>query len=364
MTKHAEKKRVLVQVVQHLSPGGIETMSLDLGKFALEGHEVHIVSLEGQRDEALVRWPRLVAYADRLHFMNKQPGVHPGLVWQLSRLLRKLHAQVVHTHHIGPMLYGGLAARLAGIRTLIHTEHDAWHLNDPRNLSIVRRCNTWLKPQVVADAFMIASTLKEKIVGLRPTVIHNGIDTEHFSPGSKFRARNTLGLPASATLIGCAARLHRVKGHQVLLDALFRLPRSVHLALAGAGEEEVALRRHVKELGLEKRVHFMGHVENMVEFYRAVDVFCLASLNEGLPLSPLEAQSCGTPVVLTDVGACIEAVCPQTGVIVPSGDPLALAQAIESVLARSYSSRSPRDFVVAQRDVRQMVSRYGALAKA
>ena len=101
----------------------------------------------------------------------------------------------------------------------------------------------------------------------------------------------------------------------------------------------------------------------MVCFYQAIDVFCLPSINEGLPLSPLEAQACGIPVVLTDVGGCKEACCPESGLMVPAKDVSALAWAIRNTLRKISRKQisSPRSFVIAERNFSNMFDKYRAL---
>ncbi|ARU55228.1 glycosyltransferase [Oleiphilus messinensis] len=355
-----KKRPVHVQVVQHLAPGGIETMSLDLKQFANAEVEVHIVSLEGSKAEMIARWPRLASISESLHFLEKPQGVAPKTVWRLFRLLLRLRASLVHTHHIGPLLYGGFAARLAGVQQIIHTEHDAWHLENNKHQRLMRHSVKLFRPTVVADAQLVARKLEEKVSCAAPRIIHNGINTQRFIPGDQRLARKALALPRDKWLVGCAARLQDVKGHDVLLDALFRLPRQVHVVLAGTGPAESALRQQVMDLNLSGRVHFLGHLDDMPSFYQALDVFCLASHHEGMPLSPLEAQACGAPVVLSDVGACSETVCPATGLLFPAGDSAALGRALERQ-RKQAPGISPRDFVVRARDVRRMIRNYQSL---
>ena len=355
-----KQKTVVIQVVQHLLPGGLEIMCLDLQKFSPTDHEVHIVSLEGSEDEMFNRWPRLLSTNASLHFMGKQDGREPLLLIKLARLFKKLKASVVQTHHIGPLLYGGLAAKMAGIKTIIHTEHDAWHLQDANDKAISEFCIKWVKPILVADADIVAKNITTAIPTADPKIVHNGIDTRHFSPGSKTQSRQALGLPRNVTVIGCAARMHAVKGHEVLLDAIFRLPKDVHLALAGTGPTEAALKQQVIELSLQDRVHFLGQVDSMPAFYRAIDIFCLASHAEGMPLSPLEAQSCGTRAIVTDVGGCKETLCPKTGTLIAVNDSKALSNAINKVIG-TIPLVSPRDYIVERRDVTQMVDAYQKL---
>ncbi len=356
-------KKVTLQIVQHLRPGGIETIALDLMRFTGEGQEVHVVSLEGEKGAALTTWDRLVPLADRLHFLEKPPGVCLPTLFRLRRLICDLDPEVVHTHHIGPMLYGGLAARLAGVPRVIHTEHDAWHLRRAAERQRQSLITALVRPTLVADAQVVAQELKAIYPKICFQVIANGIDTERFTPGDKTEARRSLGLPEGVPLIGCAARLEEVKGHDVLLAALNLLPSNVHLALAGSGSLEDVLRNEALKLGIACRVHFLGNVEDMPAFYRAIDVFCLPSNREGMPLSPLEAQACGAPCVVTDVGGSREALCPDTGTFVPPRAPGLMAAS----LSRRLENRpvvSPRNFVLANGDVRRMARAYRELALA
>ncbi|NKN33745.1 glycosyltransferase [Marichromatium bheemlicum] len=353
----------IVHVVQHLRPGGLENMVLEQARHGAASERHLVVSLEGEGTAAVAAWPRLQTHVDRLRFLAKPAGWTPALVPRLARLLRAEGAVAVHTHHLGPLIYGGLAARLAGVRHLVHTEHDAWHLEGVR-----RRCLQWAtlaltRPRLVADAEHVAARIRARLPGWRPWVVLNGVDTDHFVPGDRALAREQLDLPREVRLIGCVARLHPVKGQRLLIEALLGLDTSTHLALAGSGPEEGALRRLVARLGLAKRVHFMGWVDAMPTFYQALDLFCLPALAEGLRLAPLEAQACGIPVVVTAAGSVAETACPDTARVVPPGDVAALSTALAVQLAgiaRALPS-DPRPYVLARAEVRAMAAAYAAL---
>ena len=96
-----------------------------------------------------------------------------------------------------------------------------------------------------------------------------------------------------------------------------------------------ALRKQIATLGLEKQVRLLGYVapSEVAELMCAADLYCMASLREGWPNVVHESLACGTPVVATDVGA-VPALIPSAdyGLIVPPGDPLALAEAIDKAL--------------------------------
>lgn len=357
-------KPAVVQVVQELAPpGGIQVMVLELRRWLEADFDVHVVSLEGTVERLCASWPRVRALGDRLHGLDKPQRVDGATVLRLARLLRVISPIAVHTHHIGPLLYGGLAARLTGIRRLVHTEHDAWHLASPRRCRLERAALAVLRPCLVADAGTVAEALTHAIPSSRPLLIPNGIDTERFSPGDRVAARRALGLPVDIPLVGTAGRIEAVKGQDLLVAAMAGLPAEIGLAIAGDGSCRRALEAQAQALGLAGRVHFLGHVEDLPTFYRALDLFCLPSRAEGLPLAILEAQACGIPVVATAVGAVNEVAAPDASRLVPPEDKAALARALAAMLDCPPAC-DPRALVVARYDIRDMARAYQALLAA
>lgn len=347
-----------VQIVQHLRPGGIECLALDLLKQPPVGDRGLLISLEGTLETAVAAWPRLASVSDRLVFMNKQPGSDLKLVWRLARVLRAWNAHVVHTHHVGPMLYGGLAARLAGVRRLVHTEHDAWHLLEPARARLVRNIWRGVRPRIVADADLVAEQITKTAQVPVQAVIRNGVDMIRFSPGSKAVARARLGLPRNVPIIGVIGRLSAVKNQRAAITALSHLTRrSIHMAIAGDGDERAALEQHVVRLNLRHRVHFLGHLEGVETFYRAVDCLCLPSHSEGYPLSLIEAQACGLPVVATRVGGVPEAVCPGSGRLVDADDMDGLTTALTESLLNPNPAYA-RKFAESRGNLARMLDAY------
>lgn len=213
---------------------------------------------------------------------------------------------------------------------------------------------------LVADGDTVAQRMKTQLQRDDIRVVRNGIDTERFTPGDHAEARQRLGLPLGVLLLGCSGRLEPVKGQRVLIAALSQLPSRVHLTLAGGGSMATDLRQLAQTLGLEQRVHFLGLIDDMPSFYRALDVFCLPSFNEGLPLAPLEAQACGVPAAVTDVGGASETLCPQSGQLLLKGDSAAMAAVLKRMF-QPLSSISPRVFVQQHWDVRLMAQAYRSL---
>ncbi|TFH92360.1 glycosyltransferase [Vibrio ouci] len=351
-----------IHVVQHLAPGGLEALALNMLSYSPNRDNVLIVSLDGTREESIANWPRLAQFQDQLLFLNKPNGYSVKTLYELYKLFRTFKPSVVHTHHIGPVLYGSIAARLANIKVRIHTEHDAWHLSSLKHRSLQSLAIRIAKPKLVADAALVRDQVQKQLNLDGVTVIKNGIDCATFKPGSKLLARQALSLPVDTLLVGTAGRLEQVKGHDVLIHAICSLPKNVHLAIAGDGSERANLEALVSELGLSDRVTFMGLVNDMPRFYQSLDLFCLPSRSEGFPLSTLEAQSCGIPTVATKVGATEETLCPITSASVPSENPLALATSILCNLNEQFDV-SPRNFVLKHNDIKMMIQAYHSLAE-
>lgn len=352
--------QTVIEVVQHLCPGSVESMALDLATFHGADERVIIISLEGDKASAIAAWPRLKPYSDQLYFLNKKPGLKPKLTRELYRLFKHWNADVVHTHHIGPLLYAGIAARLARVEHLIYTEHDAWQLRCRRRLLLQKYLFRLLRPQLIADAESVAAQMQWRLGFHKVSVIHNGIDTRHFVPGDKDKARQQLGLPLLANMVGCSSQLEPVKDQYTLIRAIALLPEKTQLALAGTGSDEPRLRALVEKLKMENRVHFLGQVDDMPRFYQALDVFCRPSRCEGYPLSPLEAQACGIPTLVTTVGDAHVTLCPETGKTVKSGDPQAMATLLGEMLT-SNTPAHPEKYIQQHGDVRQMANAYAQL---
>ncbi|MFT7682562.1 MAG: glycosyltransferase involved in cell wall biosynthesis [Moritella dasanensis] len=351
--------KIMVEIIQHLKPGGIEKLVLDIIRLQDANIDVYIVALEGEKTVSLTQWPALKRYQDRLIFLDKQPGFKLSTIKQLRKVLTTLDSDIIHTHHIGPLLYGVMATlRLTNIQH-IHTEHDAWHLLDNKQLQMTKLMLRLNHITLVADADTVGKQLS-RVLGpsVNPITILNGIDTEKFSPSLshpryKYNTR--------VFKIGCAARLVTEKSLDILIKAIADIP-NVQLSIAGDGPEKQNLTKLVQELDLSTKVKFMGYTDDMVGFYHQLDLFVLTSSNEGLPLSILEAQSCNVPVLCSDVGGVHEGVCKHTGHLIKLNTVNEFHVAIQSQMKRSRE-HYPRDFITKNFDIRMMIKAYNQLIK-
>jgi len=139
----------------------------------------------------------------------------------------------------------------------------------------------------------------------------------------------------------CVANLVPRKGHELLVEALARI-RDLNWRLSCIGSLERdpatvrAVRRRIRAHGLGRRVTLTGEVppQRVAQAYRAADAFVLPSFHEGYGMVYAEAMAHGLPVIATTAGAIPETVPPQAGLLVPPGDPAALAQAMRRIIAQ------------------------------
>jgi glycosyltransferase involved in cell wall biosynthesis len=330
-----------VHIVQRMAPGGLEVLALELAR-NLPGFHL-VVSLEQTASQLVRAWPRLNGLAGSLIGMGKKPGRDIHLINRLRALLRDFRAGSVITHHAGPFIYGGLAARLARVRRIVHVEHDVWHYRCKKHRRLMQATAMVVRPTIIGVSEKIRAILNGVYPGHNVRVIQNGVDLNRFVH-NRSQARARLGLSLDAPIIGAVGRLEFVKGYDLLVEAVSLLPAGAVLVIAGDGSQRAALQDQARALGIVSRMHFLGHRDDVAELYAAFDVFCQPSREEGLPLAVLEAQACGVPVVATAAGDMPAAVCPRSGHIVPCGAVNSLSTTLAIALARA-GGPSPRQFI-------------------
>lgn len=249
---------------------------------------------------------------------------------RFASLLREEHCSILHAHLVGPLrgTKGLLAARLAGVRGTVATQHLYHPLRSTRERMRQRLVST-LVDRYVAVSHGTGRQLARSVAGERIRVIHNAIET------SRFRECGAESGPVSEhtrRIVLAVARLHGRKGIHHLLEAARQVPDAVFL-IAGEGPERQRLEESAARLGISDRVRFLGTRADIAGLLRSCDVFVLPSLFEGLPVSVIEAMAAARPVVATDIEGTDEIVVDgKTGCLVPPADPGALARAITGLL--------------------------------
>jgi len=254
------------------------------------------------------------------------------LALALGSHVRRTRPDVIHTHLFDADLVGTLVARACGVRCC-STIHSGTFF-EARRHRWRYRCLALL----VRRFFPVSQALSDVLVqrcrvpAARAHVIRNGIDMTRFAPSP---ARD--GAVTRGPIIGTLARLIPSKGIRILLDAIPHLLQKYPEALllvGGGGEEQEALERQARALGIADRVVFVGPVQDPRDFYRRLDVFVLPSLDEAFGLVVLEAMAMGLPVIGTRVGGVPEVLTHGVnGWLVEPGDSAVLAAGLRTLWA-------------------------------
>jgi glycosyltransferase involved in cell wall biosynthesis len=326
--------RRIVLALSTSGPGGAEHMLLQLADALRERGAAPILATLGPG------W--MTERAERLGLpvwiAPQRRGSDPLWIPRFARRLRRERIEFFHAHEFEMNAYGGAAAWLARVPSLATLHGPQWGLGARRHLFAYRVL--YRDPRrLVAVSHDLARTVAPRLrrSAEEIPVVHNGISIPPVLPESqrdalRKAARLELGLPANCSLLVAVGNLYPVKDHASLLRALPSLA-DVHVAIAGRGDEEQALKQLAVELGIAGRVHLLGLRDDVDRVLSAADVFVHPSRSEGLPLAILEAMASGLPIVATRVGGVPEAVIDGvTGLLVPPGDPAALARAIRRVL--------------------------------
>jgi glycosyltransferase involved in cell wall biosynthesis len=262
----------------------------------------------------------------------------------LRQLLRAGELDVVHAHNGRTALAAALAVRLAGRGRCVATQHFLEPCRTARTgpKSLVSRfAHGWVDRNTHGH-IAISRAVRDNMVARAEagadeiSVVPNGVmppDAQCLVPSGEFRER--LGVTENAVLIVCVCRLEPEKDVTTLVEAMPLLPASppVHLVIAGAGSQEVALRAKVTQWGLDDCVTFLGFRTDALSLIAAADAFVLPSKAEPFGLVLLEAMSLARPVVATAAGGPLEIVEDGvTGRLVPPSNPGALAAALRELI--------------------------------
>ena len=324
----------IMHLVLSMDVGGLERVVLSLvGQALAMGHDVSVLCLERPGDLS----ESVEALAVKLWCVDKPAGLRLATIGRIEKVLRQVRPEVVHTHQIGALFYGGPAAKRAGVPVVVHTEH-GMHFDRS-----ARACWLgWWAARRAQRFFCVSPDIARAVVGRRVAaatkvlVVPNGIDTRKFQTSEGAGLRGSLGIPAGVMVIGTVGRLVEIKRQDVLIRGFARLridrPTPPHLVLVGNGPLEDELRRLTAGLGVAERVHFMGYQNTPEEFLGIMDIFAMTSRSEGMPLAILEAWATGLPVVASRVGGVPELIEDgRTGLLFDSGDEIGLAGLLETL---------------------------------
>ena len=303
--------RRVLHVIDSLDLGGAQTFLLGLcANLDRERYLPEVVCMHGSGVYAQ-------AFEDeQVRLRSLSPGKFPPrYIPEFARLLLRERHDILHFHLFGANLCAKPLALIAGHPGVV--VHD--QCNDSsrdRNPLLLGADAFWNRRsgKVIAVSESTRRYLldREDLPDDLVTVIPNGVDTALFRPGTpeeKVAARERLGIPRGAFVIGGIGRLVEQKNFSLFLEVVSRLfsrNADAVAVLAGTGPLEGDLMNQAARLGIRDRVRFVGHISDRPGLYHAVDVLLMTSLFEGTPLVLLEAMSSALPVVATSVDGISE----------------------------------------------------------
>lgn len=346
------KRRLQVlHIITRLDPGGsAENTTLSVERVDPERFESHVWTGPG-----LVGGGPAPVYAQRLHgqfsiVKNLVRPIHPIkdllAVVELTFLLRKTKADILHLHTAKGGAIGRVAAKLAGYRgKIIYTPHG--HIFSGYGGSLSSRFFTlieqWLAP--VCDAIVGLTTdevnqfqLHHAGKSCQFVVIPSGIEIAPFQAAvaSRNATRNSFGLDAITPLVGFIGRFDPVKGPDLFLESLARIRREIpelRALMIGDGPMATELQRTADQLHLEDTVIWTGWRSDIPELVASLDLLMVTSRNEGQGRVVVEAGAAGVPTVALANGGVGEVVVTgETGLLAQPNDLDALAQATVELL--------------------------------
>ncbi|OLB91763.1 MAG: hypothetical protein AUI15_22260 [Actinobacteria bacterium 13_2_20CM_2_66_6] len=260
---------------------------------------------------------------------------------RLARFLARERIQVFHAQDISANIFGVPWARVAGVPTVVASRR-WWHVRQRRAEQIANRWAYRVAHRVLVNSPSVAALLahEDGVPPAKIVCVPNCLTEEAFRAlpaGERAAWRARLHVPADALVIGIVARLDRDKDHATLLDAFARIAANVpraYLVCVGDGPQRTELAGLAKGLHLNGRVQFAGTLTPGFNLNHLFDVSVLCSITEAFPNSVLEGMAAARPVIATRVGGVPDALRDgETGVLVPAGDPGALAAALRAVIA-------------------------------
>lgn len=369
---HADTRPLIAHIIHKLDYGGLENGVVNLINRMPHSEWRHCIICMTDYTEFSKRIQRTDVDLIALH---KPEGKAWPTYVQLWRVLRQLRPDIVHTRNLAA-LEGQIPAFLAGIHGRVHSEH-GWDVGDldgsnPRRRLLRRLVRPFVR-YYIALSRDIERYLRDSIgvSGQRLIQIYNGVDDQRFAP--QIPPAVTPWNDTEHFVFGTVGRVQAVKDQVTLLRAfallLQRDPQArarLRLMIVGDGPLLPQLQQEADTLGISDLLWLTGSRDDIPALMRAMHVFVLPSLSEGISNTILEAMACGLPVIASRVGGNPELIEPgQTGMLVPAADVLQLADVMASYLQQpamaGRQGQIARQTIESRFSMQRMVDQYVAV---
>lgn len=347
----------ILQVITSLQTGGAESLIAQIvPRMIADGLDVEVALFDGV-DTPFRR--RLENVGVKIYTFAVGGSVYNPLhILRLRRLMRRF--DIVHTHNTAPQLFAAIGSVLCSV-VLCTTEHNT--SNRRRRWKWYAPLDRWMYSRYRHIICISPETQKNLLEFVDHTstsisTIYNGIDVKRYAEAT--------ACDINKDAYGCRTALVQVAGFRyqkdqdTVIKALTMLPDDIHLYLVGDGERRAELEALTAQLGLDKRVHFLGIRSDVPEILKAADIAVMSSHWEGFGLAAVEAMAARLPVIATDIDGLGQVVA-GAGILFPHEDAEALADAISrldadpALYARTAEACAAR---AADYDISHMVAGY------
>lgn len=271
----------------------------------------------------------------------------------LERIIKDNNIHIVNAHHFMSLVYSFYGCKVKNNIKLIYTEHSKWEIE--QITSKWRKIGSYLLNHSDGAVGVNAEVTKSirnrfKLNSSKTFTIQNGVDLKVFVDSAlNKQLKKELGIAKKDKVIGMVANFKRIKNHIFLLKAVRELLKEyndVKLLLIGQGfkgdreNSEAEVRQLINDNRLDDNVLLLGYRSDIPNLLATMDIFCLTSFKEGLPISLIEAMAAGLPVVGTDVEGIRDVIIQnKNGFIVPVDD----VEELKNVLITLFKDKSLRN---------------------
>ncbi|WP_341907630.1 glycosyltransferase [Fluviicola taffensis] len=345
----------MLRIINRFNIGGPTYNATFLTKFISEDYETLLVGGLPEKDES-----------DSLHILEDY-GVKPLLIPEMKRIpnfrsdreayrkikqiIEEFQPDIVHTHAAKAGALGRKAAKACGVPIIVHTFHGhVFHSYFGKAKTLLYKVIERRLAKLSTGIIAISPIQKEELSSIhgickpqKIKVIPLGFDLIKFQenlPEKRVETRSRWKLEPDEVAVAIVGRLAPIKNHRLFLDVIELLAEKgikARYFIVGDGQEKASIEQRSKEL--EKRyglkIELTSWIKDIATFNAGMDIICLSSDNEGTPVSLIEAQASGVPVISTDVGGVKDILSEgETGFVVPKKDAESFAEKLQLLIEK------------------------------
>ena len=322
----------VLQLINSLSAGGAEKLLVDAAKmYSEKGIDVDVLLLYGEKTpfyNSLSKEKNIKIFS-----LSESSNVYnPLYIFKLKKYLKMY--DVIHVH-LFPSIYWVAIAKMISFKKhkIIFTEHNT--TNRRRNSKLFKFVDKIIYKQInkiITISDSVDDSLKKHLGAKFKNIykIYNGINLGEIKNAVGY-TKSDLNLPDTTKLIIQVSSFTPQKDQSTVINTMTQLNDNIHLLLVGNGPLKDEKMRLAKELGVHKRVHFLGIRDDVPKLLKSVDIVILSSFFEGLSLSSVEGMISGKPFIASDVPGLTEVV-KDAGILFKCGDTTALSTIMNQLL--------------------------------